>query len=79
MSKHYQFESHLSMTGSNADERFTHRPSETGAVVLELLNALNGTEGTVTISDPALEAAIKKVAADLNAHKGAITCGMRKQ
>ena len=31
MSKHYQFESFLSMTGANADERFTHRPSETGA------------------------------------------------
>ena len=28
MSKHYQFESFLSMTGANADERFTHRPSE---------------------------------------------------
>ncbi|MBK5272979.1 MAG: TAT-variant-translocated molybdopterin oxidoreductase, partial [Bacteroidia bacterium] len=34
MSKHYQFESFLSMTGANADERFTHRPSETGAVAL---------------------------------------------
>ena len=42
MSKHYQFESHLSMTGANADERFTHRPSETGAVALALLNALDG-------------------------------------
>ena len=26
MSKHYQFESMLSMTGANADERFTHKP-----------------------------------------------------
>ena len=40
MSKHYQFESFLSMTGANADERFTHRPSETGAVALALLAAL---------------------------------------
>src|SRR5690606_18492745 len=30
MSKHYQFESFLSMTGANADERFNHRQSETG-------------------------------------------------
>ena len=28
MSKHYQFESILSLTGSNADERYMHRPSE---------------------------------------------------
>jgi molybdopterin-containing oxidoreductase family iron-sulfur binding subunit len=77
MSKHYQFESHLSMTGSNADERFTHRPSEAGAVALDLLNAINGTEGTTTISDAKLEAAIKKVAADLKAHNGEamVVCG----
>jgi len=42
MSKHYQFESMMSMTGANADERFTHKPSESGAVALALLNALNG-------------------------------------
>ncbi|MEQ1677350.1 MAG: 4Fe-4S dicluster domain-containing protein, partial [Chitinophagaceae bacterium] len=71
MSKHYQFEGHLSMTGSNADERFTHRPSETAAVALDLLNAINGTEGSKTITDPKLEAGIKKVAADLKAHNGA--------
>ncbi|MEP6699677.1 MAG: TAT-variant-translocated molybdopterin oxidoreductase [Bacteroidota bacterium] len=70
MSKHYQFESFLSMTGSNADERFTHRPSETGSVAMDLLNAINGAEGTTTISDAKLEAGIKKVAADLKAHSG---------
>src|SRR5687767_15133441 len=31
MSRHLQFESFMSMTGANADERFTHRPSEAGA------------------------------------------------
>ena len=40
MNKHYHFEGHLSLTGSNADERFTHRPSETGAVVLALAAAV---------------------------------------
>src|SRR4030095_15663385 len=58
MSKHYQFESFLSMTGSNADERFTHRPSETGAVALDLLNELKGTEGT-PITNKKLEDGIK--------------------
>ena len=71
MSKHYQFESHLSTTGANADERFTHRPSEAGIVAMDLLNAINGTEGSSTISDAKLEAAIKKVAADLKANNGA--------
>ncbi|HEY1115603.1 MAG TPA: TAT-variant-translocated molybdopterin oxidoreductase, partial [Chitinophagaceae bacterium] len=42
MSRHYQLESFLSMTGANADERFVHRPSETGAVAMALLNALGG-------------------------------------
>ena len=42
MSKHYHFEGHLSMTGSNADERFTHRPSETGAIAVALLAELGG-------------------------------------
>ena len=42
MSKHYQFESLLSLTGGNADERYTHRPSETGAVALALLAEVGG-------------------------------------
>ncbi|MBD0285664.1 MAG: TAT-variant-translocated molybdopterin oxidoreductase, partial [Flavisolibacter sp.] len=49
MSKHYQFEPHLSMTGANADERYTHRPSETGAVALALYAALGG-QATVNIA-----------------------------
>jgi molybdopterin-containing oxidoreductase family iron-sulfur binding subunit len=77
MSKHYQFESFLSMTGSNADERFTHRPSETGAVAMDLLNAINGTEMSPAIADAKLEAGIKKVAADLKAQNGEalVVCG----
>jgi len=75
MSKHYHFEGHLSMTGSNADERFTHRPSETGAVALALLAAVNG--GTASVADAKLKAGIEKAAADLKAHNGAalVVCG----
>lgn len=77
MSKHYQFESFLSMTGSNADERFTHRPSELGAIAVDLLNAINGTEGAETIGNATLEAGIKKAAAELKANNGAalVVCG----
>jgi MoCo/4Fe-4S cofactor protein with predicted Tat translocation signal len=77
MSKHYQFEGHLSMTGSNADERFTHRPSETGAIAFDILSVINGTEGASAFTDKKLEDGIKKVAADLKAHAGEalVVCG----
>ena len=39
LSKHIQFESMMSLTGSNADDRYMHKPSETGAVALALLAA----------------------------------------
>lgn len=71
MSKHYQFEGHLSTTGASADERFSHRPSETGAVALALLAALDATVTAPAITDSKLKAGIAKAAADLAAHKGA--------
>ena len=44
ISKHYQFESMLSLTGANADERYTHTPSATGSVAAALLAAVQGLE-----------------------------------
>ncbi|MBL7744414.1 MAG: TAT-variant-translocated molybdopterin oxidoreductase [Chitinophagaceae bacterium] len=70
MSKHYQFESYLSTTGASADERFTHKPSETGTVALALLAALDGSVTAPSIADPKLKAGITKVAADLKANNG---------
>lgn len=77
MSKHYQFESFLSMTGSCADERFTHKPSETGLVALALLAAINGSVTAPSIADANLRNAIQKVANDLKAHNGSslVVCG----
>ncbi|HSU28414.1 MAG TPA: TAT-variant-translocated molybdopterin oxidoreductase [Chitinophagaceae bacterium] len=71
MSKHYQFESRLSPTGANADERFTHRPSQTAAVANALLSAVLGTASVPDITDAKLKKGIEKVAADLNANNGA--------
>ena len=68
MSKHYQFESFLSMTGACADERFTHRPSETGAVAAALLAAV-GRGGTA--SNASWNAGVQRAAKDLLAHRGA--------
>ncbi len=75
MSKHYQFESHYSITGASADERYLHKPSETGAVALALLGALGG--GTSATVSAKVAEGIKKVAADLSANKGAalVVCG----
>ncbi len=74
MSRHYQFESFLSMTGANADERFTHKPSQTGAVAASLLSAVQG--GTVTLQGD-LAKGIAKAAAELkaNAGKAVVLCG----
>src|SRR5579871_6785767 len=69
MSKHYQFESLLSPTGANADNRYTHRPSETGAVALALLAELGGSV-TAPPLDEKLKAGVKKAAKDLLANKG---------
>ncbi len=75
MSKHYQFESFMSMTGANSDERFTHRPSEVGAVANGLLAAVSG--AAVEGLNKELSAAIAKVAKDISANKGAalVVCG----
>ena len=75
MSRHFQFESHFSLTGANADERYLHKPSETGAVALALLGALGG--GTSSNLTGRVAEGIKKAAAELSANKGAalVVCG----
>jgi molybdopterin-containing oxidoreductase family iron-sulfur binding subunit len=70
MSKHIHFESVASLTGSNADEKYLHRPSETLAIAAALLSAVNGT-GVAGITDAKLKAGIEAAAKALNAHKGA--------
>ena len=69
MSKHYQFESMMSVTGANADDRFTHKPSEAGAVAAALLSAVSG-QSVTGLSDK-VKKGIEKVAKDLLANKGA--------
>ena len=75
MSRHIQFEGYYSMTGANADERYLHKPSETGAIALALLGALGG--GTSSNVSGELADAVKKTAAELMAHKGSalVVCG----
>ena len=68
MSKHIHFESVASLTGSNADERYLHRPSEAGSVALGILNAINGQ--AISVNDAGLKKAIEKTAKTLTDHKG---------
>ncbi|MEO6455199.1 MAG: TAT-variant-translocated molybdopterin oxidoreductase, partial [Ginsengibacter sp.] len=63
MSRHFQFESYFSLTGANADERYLHKPSETGAVALALLGALGGSTSPVLKGKVA--EGISKAAAEL--------------
>lgn len=77
MSRHIQFESHLSLTGSNADDRIVHRPSEKAAIALNILAKLGGAVTAPAISDPLINKGIELAVAQLNNHKGAslVVCG----
>ncbi|RPE13370.1 4Fe-4S dicluster domain-containing protein [Chitinophaga lutea] len=72
MSKHFQFESMMSLTGANADERYTHRPSETGAVALSLLAALGGGVTAPNLTDARLKEGIAKAAKAIQANPGKV-------
>ena len=57
MSRHYQFESNLSLTGANADYRSMIKPSQVGLVVAQLYNLI-----AAKASKPGISAGIEKVA-----------------
>lgn len=75
MSRHIQVESHMSLTGSNADNRILVKPSEQGAAILALYNALASIMGQATLNGPSLDATrqakIKGLAKELAEAKGA--------
>jgi len=67
MSRHYQFESTLTITGSNADHRYKLKPSQQGAVVVSLYNKLATLAGTTSAGSATtgVEEGISKAARDL--------------
>jgi MoCo/4Fe-4S cofactor protein with predicted Tat translocation signal len=71
LSQHIQFESMLSLTGSNADDRYVHKPSETGKVALAILSLLNGSVTKPNIEDTRLAKGIMDTVAALKANIGA--------
>tara|TARA_Y100001968_G_scaffold333472_1_gene396508 strand:+ start:512 stop:3751 length:3240 start_codon:yes stop_codon:yes gene_type:complete len=69
MSRHYQFESVLSLTGSNADYRGQIKPSQEGETALALLNELKGKAHDSSLNEKTLKL-IQKAAKDLKANMG---------
>ncbi len=65
MLRHYQFESGMTLSGSNADVRFPIKPSEEGAVVLALYNALAKAKGGRVVSGVQSPVDVSELAKDL--------------
>jgi MoCo/4Fe-4S cofactor protein with predicted Tat translocation signal len=71
MSRHFQFESTLSLTGANADYRTPIRASQNGLAVLALYNAIAKKAGVAAVSAPAVEVEyLDKAANELWANRG---------
>jgi molybdopterin-containing oxidoreductase family iron-sulfur binding subunit len=79
MSRHYQFQSNVTITGSSADYKIPVKPSQEKTILINLHNAIvSGTGGTPLSGGSDLEAAmISKAAADLTAARGSslVVCG----
>ncbi|MEZ4959234.1 MAG: TAT-variant-translocated molybdopterin oxidoreductase [Saprospiraceae bacterium] len=72
MSHHIQVESAMTLTGSNADNRILVKPSETGAAIAALYNAIASKAGSQSVTAPKAEAAaaLAKAADKLWANRG---------
>lgn len=71
MSRHYQFETGLSMTGSNADYRSAIKPSQEGLVVAALYNKVAAKLGGTSVATASIDVPyLDKAAADLVASRG---------
>ena len=80
LSKHVQFETTLSVTGSNADLRVPVKPSQVGAAVVNLYNALASLAGasSLSASGKVAEKEIADCAKSLwdNKGKSLVVCGV---
>lgn len=70
MSRHYQFESIMSLTGANADYRSQIKPSEEGAVVAQLYNLIAAKAGSASVSGGVDKPNLQRAADDLWANRG---------
>ena len=72
MSRHIQFETGMSLAGTNADVRIPVKPSEEGLAIVNLYNAITGTTlpGSKKLNNPTADKAIVLAAKELLAAKG---------
>ena len=70
MSRHIQFESGMTMTGTNADVRVAIKPSEEGIALLNLYAALGGGTSAPKLANAKAATAISLVAKELSAARG---------
>jgi len=70
MSRHYHFESIMSMTGANADYRTQIKPSEEGAVAVQLYNLIASKAGRATVPGGVEKPNLASAAEDLWASRG---------
>ncbi len=70
MSRHIQFESYMSLTGSNADTRVQMKPSEELLILLNLFNELAAEKGMQTVTTAAPPFDVRPIATELKANKG---------
>lgn len=85
MSRHWQFEARMSMTGANADRRIAVKPSELVQVVLALHDAVAGATGNAAAGKgqlpDAAAAAAAQCAKELLAARGksVVMCGVNEE
>jgi MoCo/4Fe-4S cofactor protein with predicted Tat translocation signal len=82
MSRHYQFESNLTLTGANADYRSMIKPSQEGFVVAQLYNLIAAKTGGTSVGAGVEGIAnLEKAAAELveNSGKSLVVCGSNDQ
>jgi molybdopterin-containing oxidoreductase family iron-sulfur binding subunit len=70
MSRHYQFESILTISGANADYRTQIKPSEEGAIVVQLYNLIAAKAGRATVSGGIDKPNVSRAADELWANRG---------
>ncbi len=71
MSRHYQFESGMSLSGANADYRVQIRPSQEGLVIAHLYNkVVGGSLNVAAISNEKIAKKVEEAAKDLTAKRG---------
>jgi MoCo/4Fe-4S cofactor protein with predicted Tat translocation signal len=79
MSRHFQFEAGMSMTGTNADTRIPVKLSEQGPALITLYNAITGSNlaGGALPNNVTADKALKLVAKELVQQKGKalVVCG----